>query len=209
MKRVLLDLFTSKKFLAALTAIIVYIAGRFGFDVDTAVLDRIYAALLVYVGAQGIADTGKSAASVRAAAPLPAGLESSAALQTRAIAPIVVLALVVLGVGTLPSCGAAQRAGTAAIDCVAADRAKIDALIVDLATKTKPDGTRDWAAIEAEAIADGLVIGGCALAEFVTSYLPSSALSARTGTDPAAQATLERVRARFDGARWRTAAGVR
>jgi hypothetical protein len=68
MKNALLDLFTSKKFLAALTAIIVYIAGRFGFDVDTSVLDRIFAALLVYIGAQGIADNGKSAAQVAAAA---------------------------------------------------------------------------------------------------------------------------------------------
>jgi hypothetical protein len=68
MKKALLDLVTSKKFLTALTAIIVYVAGRSGFDVDTAVLDRIYAALLVYVGAQGIADNGKSAAQVAAAA---------------------------------------------------------------------------------------------------------------------------------------------
>jgi len=45
---------------------VVYIAGRFGFNVDTSVLDRIYAALLVYVGAQGIADVGKSAAQVTA-----------------------------------------------------------------------------------------------------------------------------------------------
>ena len=44
------------------------LAGRSGFDVDTAVLDRIYAALLVYVGAQGIADNGKSAAHVAAGA---------------------------------------------------------------------------------------------------------------------------------------------
>jgi len=71
MKSVLTDLFTSKKFLAALTAIIVYIAGRFGFDVDTAVLDRIYAALLVYIGAQGIADTAAAAAA--AAAPASPG----------------------------------------------------------------------------------------------------------------------------------------
>ena len=68
MKNALLDLFASKKFLAALTAIIVYIAGRFGFDIDTSVLDRIFAALLVYIGAQGIADNGKSAAQVAAAA---------------------------------------------------------------------------------------------------------------------------------------------
>lgn len=66
MKNALFDLFASKKFLTALTAIIVYIAGRFGFDVDTAVLDRIFAALLVYIGAQGIADNGKSAAQIAA-----------------------------------------------------------------------------------------------------------------------------------------------
>lgn len=74
MKATLIDLFTSKKFIAALAAIIVYIAGRFGFNVDPATLDRILAALLVYVGAQGIADNGKSAAQVSAAAayaPVP------------------------------------------------------------------------------------------------------------------------------------------
>ena len=82
MKSVLLDLFTSKKFLAALTAIVVYIAGRFGFDVDTAVLDRIYAAFLVYIGAQGIADSGKSAAQVTAAAAA-AGLSASSGSAPR------------------------------------------------------------------------------------------------------------------------------
>jgi hypothetical protein len=67
MKQALIDLFTSKKFLAVLAAIVVYIAGRFGFDVDPASLDRIFAALMVYVGAQGIADHGKSAAEIEAA----------------------------------------------------------------------------------------------------------------------------------------------
>lgn len=68
MKQALLDLFTSKKFLAALTAILVYVAGRVGFDIDPSTLDHIFAALLVYVGAQGVADHGKSAAEVAAAA---------------------------------------------------------------------------------------------------------------------------------------------
>lgn len=66
MKTAILELLASKKFLAVLTVIVVYIGGRFGFDVDTAVLDRIYAALLVYIGAQGIADFGKSAAQITA-----------------------------------------------------------------------------------------------------------------------------------------------
>jgi hypothetical protein len=73
MKDTLRDLLTSKKFLAALTAIVVYIAGRFGFDVDTTVLDHIFTALLVYTGAQGVADMGKPAAlaTARAAASGP------------------------------------------------------------------------------------------------------------------------------------------
>jgi hypothetical protein len=68
MKTVLLDLFTSKKFLTALSAVIIWAGGRFGFDVDPETLDRIFMALLVYVGAQGVADAGKSAAQVKAGA---------------------------------------------------------------------------------------------------------------------------------------------
>lgn len=69
MKATLAELLTSKKFLAALAAIVVYVAGRFGFDIDPAALDHIFAALLVYVGGQGLADVGKSAATVAANAP--------------------------------------------------------------------------------------------------------------------------------------------
>jgi hypothetical protein len=108
MKNALLDLFTSKKFLAALTAIIVYIAGRFGFNVDTAVLDRIYAALLVYIGAQGIADNGKSAAQITAAAATttaaPAG--STAAPPRLTSAGITGAAVVLLGIGLASIAGA-------------------------------------------------------------------------------------------------------
>jgi hypothetical protein len=101
MKNALLDLFTSKKFLAALTAIIVYVAGRFGFDVDTAVLDRIFAALLVYIGAQGIADHGKSAAQITAGAVATptAPAPSIAAAPRLAGASITGAAVVLLAIG--------------------------------------------------------------------------------------------------------------
>lgn len=100
MKNALLDLFTSKKFLTALTAIIVYVAGRFGFDVDTAVLDRIYAALLVYIGAQGIADHGKSAAQITASAAAPPGAApSTAAAPQLSGAGITTAALLALAIG--------------------------------------------------------------------------------------------------------------
>jgi hypothetical protein len=100
MKNALLDLVTSKKFLAALTAIIVYVAGRFGFNIDTAVLDRIYAALLVYIGAQGIADNGKSAAQITAAAATTAAPAASTAAAPRLTsAGITGAAVVLLGIG--------------------------------------------------------------------------------------------------------------
>lgn len=84
---VLKDLLSSKKFVAMLVAIAVFVAGRFGLDVDPATLDHVFAAILVYVGAQGIADNGKSAALIadaRAAtfgASLPAGLLATGAAQ--------------------------------------------------------------------------------------------------------------------------------
>lgn len=112
MKQTLVDLFTSKKFLAALTAVVVYVAGRFGFDVDAAVLDRVFQALLVYVGAQGIADAGKSAALVRAAAP-------SSAAGTKAPIGVAVLALVVLGLGAASSLTACAAGSTARQDAAA------------------------------------------------------------------------------------------
>lgn len=107
MKNALLDLFTSKKFLTALTAIIVYVAGRFGFNVDTAVLDRIFAALLVYIGAQGIADNGKSAAQITAsvarAAASPAPSTAAAPRLSGAGISGVAVVLLAIGLGSMAS----------------------------------------------------------------------------------------------------------
>jgi hypothetical protein len=64
MKAVLYEMLTSKKFLTAVGAGIVWVAGRWGLNIDPSTLDHIFAALLVYVGAQGVADNGKSAALI-------------------------------------------------------------------------------------------------------------------------------------------------
>jgi hypothetical protein len=104
------------------------------------------------------------------------------------------LIIVIAGVGAT-GCGAPQVAGHVVIDCISGDRAKIDATIADLGTKTKPDGSRDWSAIEADAIASGIEIGGCALAEFVEAYLaPAKSVKAPSDSLEARQA-LEHVRA--------------
>lgn len=75
------DLFTSKKFLAALTAGLILLAGwvarAAGADVDQGTLDRVLIALLTYVGAQGLSDVGKSAAQARIAATTAASLAAT------------------------------------------------------------------------------------------------------------------------------------
>lgn len=67
MKTTLIDMLTSKKFLAMIAAAIVFGVGRIGFDVDPAALDRFLALVAVYITGQSIADIGKGAALVHAA----------------------------------------------------------------------------------------------------------------------------------------------
>lgn len=66
MKATLIDAFTSKKFLAFVSALAVYTAGRWGLNIDPAALDRLLALTAVYITGQGLADIGKSAAIVTA-----------------------------------------------------------------------------------------------------------------------------------------------
>lgn len=219
MKSVLVDLFTSKKFLAALTAVIVYVAGRFGFDVDTAVLDRIFAAFLVYVGAQGVADVGKGAAQVQEQATAariasfgapPAGLESGAVL--RQAAPLGALALMLgLAAGSQLACTAAQRTATgpALIDCTAANGAAIGATAASMRSDCVVAGTTSWTCVETHAAAVAVAIGGCAFLEVLAAQPKTSAAAASSTPDPG-RAAFERFRSeRAGGATFRTAAGDR
>lgn len=61
MKQALLEMLSSKKFLAMIGGVVIAVAGRYGFNIDPAVLDRIEYGVIAYVAAQGIADHGKSA----------------------------------------------------------------------------------------------------------------------------------------------------
>lgn len=132
MKATLLALFTSKKFLAAVTALIVYVAGRFGFDLDTVALDHIFAALLVYVGAQGIADNGKSAAAIAAVAENPTHSVAAGDAMRRIAGSVSMVVLVMLAFG---ACGAADKPKAVAVDtergivkCIKADTGPLLAL---------------------------------------------------------------------------------
>lgn len=106
-------------------------------------------------------------------------------------------------------CGSARNPGNAVIDCLAADRAKLDTLISDLGTRTRPDGTRDWSAIEADALSAGVVIGGCALAEFIETILKPSQPVQAASDDLVAHQTFEDFRStRAGNATFKTRLGT-
>jgi hypothetical protein len=113
MKTTLLDLFTSKKFLAALSAVAIYVAGRFGFDLDPAALDRIFAAFLVYVGAQGAADFGKSAALIHTQAANDNAPAPSPAATSARFPAVLVLMIACFGLATTQLACSSWRARTA------------------------------------------------------------------------------------------------
>lgn len=53
------DMLASKKFLAALIAAIVWVAGRFGAELNSEELVPVVAPIWTYILGQGVADIGK------------------------------------------------------------------------------------------------------------------------------------------------------
>lgn len=200
------DLFASKKFLAALTAVIVYVGGRFGFDVDPTILDRIFGALLVYIGAQGMADVGKSAALVARAQVVRAGGEVPSLVRTGSAGAPIVLSLFLIGVGAMQLNGCSSlrsrsAAGVQAVlDCEApgikASAAELAPLFEQaLLAAIRGDGSVDTTALRNGASVIKTDLARCALAAAVavistpdptTTSAPRNMLSARPPTpDPA------------------------
>jgi hypothetical protein len=224
------DLLSSKKFLAMLTAIVVYAAGRLGFDIDAAVLDRIWQALMVYVAAQGIADHGKSAAQVKAAAGQDLGTGTIGGRAASLFALVCVGALLAGAGGALSACTATQRAELkqdakhAVINCTAQqlgttpglDLATLVAIANTVAAERAkcmtPNGL-DWQCVERDAIGQGVTVGGCALVQLVaaaasTTRPSSSGLVAGDPAPPPGHVELEQFRAQVTaGATFHTANG--
>lgn len=64
--RTLRELADSKKFAVFLATVVLVVAGRLGFDLDPALVDRVVAVAIAYLVGQGIADHGKSKAGIEA-----------------------------------------------------------------------------------------------------------------------------------------------
>jgi hypothetical protein len=59
-------LLSSKKFVAALIAALVWLGGKVGLHVDTETMAGIVGPIVMYVLGQGVADAGKTAAQITA-----------------------------------------------------------------------------------------------------------------------------------------------
>lgn len=97
------ELLSSKKFIVAVTACIVAVGGRWGLHIDPDLVDRIWIALLAFVGAQGMADFGKSAAIVSGASAAPVVLPTTDVVTRIGPTAILLIVGLCLGVAT-PAC---------------------------------------------------------------------------------------------------------
>lgn len=70
MSNLLKQLATSKKFLAALVAVVVAAGARYGLNLDPETVGILIAPLIAYIVAQGQADKGKHAAAITALASI-------------------------------------------------------------------------------------------------------------------------------------------
>lgn len=93
------------------------------------------------------------------------------------------------------------------IDCIAQDRAKLDALGAELQPLIVAG---NWPAFEAKANGGGAEIGGCIAAELINRYLapPPGNAAPSPEAGQSAKASMERIRATFKGATFKTDQGV-
>lgn len=78
MKDVLKSLFASKKFLALLAGLLAWLIGKAGLDLPADDLLPMLGVISVYLLGQGVADHGKEAAKIIAAAQPPANSNAAA-----------------------------------------------------------------------------------------------------------------------------------
>lgn len=134
--------------------------------------------------------------------------------------PAGALALVVLAIAG-SSCTPAQRttAGHAVVDCTAANASAIGGTLAAMRAKPEDGGCAagtgtNWDCVQSKAIANGVVVGGCAFLELISAELsPVARVASATGEPPperAGRAAFESYRASIaGGATFRTMAGDR
>lgn len=194
-------LFSSKKFLTALVALLVSAGAKFGLQLDNELVMSIVGLFAIVIGAQGAADAGKETAKLA----IERDKAFADSLQRKAsgqdgfsriwlMAILALLAAVWLTVG----CGATtKRLGGVVIDCTTENSTTltrefgptVDAL---LRAATQPDGRMDWSQIRSAAKSFGLDTGACVLANAIAG------ITSQQTSGAAAMATSpQRTRAEF------------
>jgi hypothetical protein len=155
--------------------------GSFGYQVNRSWVKT--AAVLLLVGALGTAQTACTAAE-RSAVATSAG---HAAINCTATA-----------IGTTPGLDLATLA--AVVNLTAAERLRC----------MTPVGL-DWRCVEADAIGQGVTLGGCALVQMVAAAAkaisPAASGLAANPAPPPGRAELEDFRGKVGGATWHTSTG--
>lgn len=96
--------------------------------------------------------------------------------------------------------------GKIVVDCLVQNRADMDALKAELLPLIT---SGDWTAFYAKAKAAGVNIGGCVAAELINRYLapPPGNAAPTPEQGQAARATMDKLRADFNGATFKTDQG--
>ena len=98
--------------------------------------------------------------------------------------------------------------GRIVIDCLVQDQAKIGSLAAELLPLLQGDSP-DWATFEQKAKDAGVNIGGCVAADLINRYLapPPGNAAPSPENGQAARDAMDRIRATFGGASFKTAQG--
>lgn len=187
MMNALRNMFSSKKFLTALVALLVSAGAKFGLQLDNELVMSIVALFAVVIGAQGATDVGKETARITN----PPKQEGFSRIWVMAI--LALLGAVWLNVG----CGAtAKRLGGVVIDCTTSNSTTltrefgptVDAL---LRAATQPDGRMDWSIIKEAAKSFGLDTGACVLANAIAGITSQRTTGASAMSTSPAQTRAE------------------
>ena len=99
--------------------------------------------------------------------------------------------------------------GHIVVDCLQQDQGRLGSLASELLPLIQGDHP-DWATFEQKAEAAGVDIGGCVAAELIQKYLapPPGNAAPSPEAGQAARATMDHIRARFNGAKFKTDQGT-
>ena len=122
---------------------------------------------------------------------------------------ILSLAFVLVFASSCKKCDGPVAPVAAVIDCIQQDQGKLGALaaeLLPLITGSSPD----WATFYQKAKDAGVSIGGCVAAELINRYLapPPGNAAPSPENGQAARSTMDKLRADFGGATFKTSQGT-